>query len=251
MRIFDYKFIIILGMSLVIYFLYRDIEKLSNKVNQLENNYYKSLDNIEVPSPINTNNDVTNNVTNNDVIQLPMPINNNDIESPTQINNDNINNDNINNDNINNDKYIELPLPNNIVELTSTADINLNIPLALNDDYIQQNDNDDYIQQNDNGDDIIEEYSQDNDSEKLIYSNDNEDNATSAVESIINLNNVSENDDNKTSPVETIDDLLKNNKLAELQEMAFNLNIDIINIETSKKKTKLQLATDIISKKNI
>jgi hypothetical protein len=215
MRIFDYKFIIILGMSLVIYFLYRDIEKLSNKVTQLENNYYKSLESF------NDDETVDNNYKDS-IIELPMPINN-DIELLMPINND-----------------IELPMPiNNDIEL----------PMPINNDQNENYNHDDLVneeyQDDDEAiDDIIEEYSQDNDSDKIIYSNDNEDNATSAVESIINLNKVSECEDN-------VDELLKNNKLAELQEIAQNLEIDIINIETNKKKTKLQLAQDIITKKNI
>jgi hypothetical protein len=227
MRIFDYKFIIILGMSLVIYFLYRDIEKLSNKVTQLENNYYKSLESF------NNDEETVDINYNNSIIELPMPIN--DIQLPMPIN-DNQNDDyNVNNDVTIND--IELPLP---INNNQNDDYNEEQP---DDDYNEEYQDDDEAIDN-NQDDIIEEYSQDNDCDQLIYSNDNEDNATSAVESIINLNKVSENEEN-------VDDLLKNNKLGELQEMAQNLGIDIVNIETSKKKTKLQLAQDIITKKNL
>ena len=45
-----------------------------------------------------------------------------------------------------------------------------------------------------------------------------------------------------------LDSLLKNNKLPELQQMAENLSINI-HKENSKKKTKLELATDILNYK--
>jgi hypothetical protein len=35
---FDYKFLIILGLTLVVYFLYREVEYIRNKLNKLENN---------------------------------------------------------------------------------------------------------------------------------------------------------------------------------------------------------------------
>ena len=37
MKIFDYKFIIILSLSLVVYFLYREIEQLTKRMNAFEN----------------------------------------------------------------------------------------------------------------------------------------------------------------------------------------------------------------------
>ena len=75
-----------------------------------------------------------------------------------------------------------------------------------------------------------------------IYSNDNdEENHTSVIESLEDMTIKSEDID--------ITILLKN-KLVELQNMATDLNIPI-KTDNGKKKTKLNLAQDIISKKNI
>ena len=37
MRFFDYKFLILLGLTLVVYFIYREVEFLRNKIEKLEN----------------------------------------------------------------------------------------------------------------------------------------------------------------------------------------------------------------------
>ena len=75
-----------------------------------------------------------------------------------------------------------------------------------------------------------------------IYSNDNEDyNHSSYIESI----------DEMVKPSDELDvTVLLKNKLSELQSMATELDIPIRNVN-GKKKTKLNLAQDIISKKNI
>jgi hypothetical protein len=36
MKIFDYKFIILLGLTLVVYFIYKEVEHLHNSINKLE-----------------------------------------------------------------------------------------------------------------------------------------------------------------------------------------------------------------------
>ena len=36
MRFFDYKFLILLGLTLVVYFIYREVEFLRNKVDKIE-----------------------------------------------------------------------------------------------------------------------------------------------------------------------------------------------------------------------
>ena len=91
-----------------------------------------------------------------------------------------------------------------------------------------------------NIDNTLEEYSNEQ-SDVQIYSNDNEeDHHSSLMESMVEAVN-----DENSNQVE-LDSLLKNNKLAELQQMAENLSINI-HKENSKKKTKLELATDILN----
>ena len=52
MKIFDYKFIIILSLSLVVYFLYREIEQLSKRMNAFENKKQLNIDSVlELPLP--------------------------------------------------------------------------------------------------------------------------------------------------------------------------------------------------------
>jgi hypothetical protein len=50
MKIFDYKFIILLGLTLVVYFIYREVEYLRSKINKIE----KDISNINI-STNNTN----------------------------------------------------------------------------------------------------------------------------------------------------------------------------------------------------
>ena len=77
-----------------------------------------------------------------------------------------------------------------------------------------------------------------------IYSNDNDDELESSLrDSLIDIIDNSNNNDSK------LNSLLKNNKLVELQDQADGLNINIFK-DNSKKKTKLDLAKDILNKIN-
>ena len=89
----------------------------------------------------------------------------------------------------------------------------------------------------------LEEYSNEQQSDVQIYSNDNEeDHHSSLMESMVEA--VNPENENQVE----LDTLLKNNKLPELQQLAEDLNINI-NKENSKKKTKLELAKDILNSK--
>jgi hypothetical protein len=46
MKIFDYKFLILLGLSLVVYFIYREVEYLRTKVDKLERDFKNKSDNL-------------------------------------------------------------------------------------------------------------------------------------------------------------------------------------------------------------
>lgn len=63
MKFFDYKFLIILGLSLVVYFIYREVEILRTKVYKLENEI-KNNKLIEPPTiqPIQNKQEITENI---------------------------------------------------------------------------------------------------------------------------------------------------------------------------------------------
>jgi hypothetical protein len=86
-----------------------------------------------------------------------------------------------------------------------------------------------------------------------IYSNDNDDdNHTSIIDSTDINNDINSelNMDNISFIIESsVNNLLKNHKLPELQDIATNLNISITKEGTNKKKTKAELAEEINSKK--
>ena len=87
----------------------------------------------------------------------------------------------------------------------------------------------------DNTSQYSEIYSNDKTEDIQIYSNDNEDDHDTSV-----LESVSIETQNELS------ELLKNNKLQELQEIARGKNISIYRENSLKKKIKLELANDIL-----
>ena len=167
MKIFDYKFLILLGLTLVVYFLYREVEILKKKVkkiNKLENN-----DSNEKNS---SNDNLILKEKNNDIIQIDLPPKpeidekeKNEIKLIENIVK-----------NIEEDGNIE----NNNSDYQSDLKV-INIPLKL------QNEENEIVKEeilNDTSsnseNDNIRDYS--NTSEKLeIYSNDDEDNSPSSM----------------------------------------------------------------------
>jgi hypothetical protein len=83
MKIFDYKFLILLGLSLVVYFIYREVEYLRVKVDKLEKDFKNKSDNLltnknniqTTPEPINTSNELKP-LTNKPILSLPKPLEN-------------------------------------------------------------------------------------------------------------------------------------------------------------------------------
>lgn len=190
MKIFDYKFILIIILTLLIYFLYRKIELLEKNVNQLNN--------------INTN-------IKKEIIQLPLP-------NLEQFDNNNEQLEQVD------EQYIQQNLENN--------------------NEIEQYSEDNNSEHHSNEEQYSEVYSNDQTDDLQIYSNDNdEDHHSSILEETVHEEN---NVDN--SQEDTLSELLKNNKLPELQEIAEQKNISIYRENSSKKKTKLELANDIVAK---
>ena len=268
----DYKFLLIIILSMIVYFLYRRIEKIEYKVKNIENNDSNDNQPIELALPEDENKD----------FQLPLP----QPETPQEIklveksdNFDTIsfpfNATNLNSIEEVSETSVEPPAkplveqpsellkapsaepsaeplveqPNKLSNVPSAEptieliDININ-KLAEVENMINEIENVDMpnIDISNLDDNTLEEYSNEQ-SDVQIYSNDNEEeHHSSLMESMVEA--VDGENDNQIE----LDTLLKNNKLPELQQIAENLNIDI-HKENSKKKTKLELATDILNNK--
>jgi hypothetical protein len=241
-KMLDYKFLLIIIISMALYFLYRRIENLESKLKQIENKDTE-LKPIELPLPED-----------NEEFQLPLPEpETSGIETPQQNNESfdtitfpfNSHQTIVNN---NESPYTvpevaveTVPEDNHIVEQNveqiveqvvqsedvEIVDVNIDLKFVEVDNMI-----------NDFQENNIEEYSNE-ESEVQIYSNDNEEeHHSSLMESMVEAVDESPEDKDK------LNELLKN-KLPELQEIAEQLKINI-HKENSKKKTKLELATEIL-----
>ena len=80
MKIFDYKFLILLGLSLVVYFIYREVEYLRGKVDKLEKELKNRADNSLINKQTTQNlleqsdlNSQPKTLTNKPVLALPKP----------------------------------------------------------------------------------------------------------------------------------------------------------------------------------
>lgn len=220
-RIFDYKFVIILGLSLIVYFLYREVEHLNKRVTGLENNM--NIEKIE--------NDII------EEIQLPL--------SPTQdvknvlvknvlVKNDLVKNVLVNNVLVNNDNTVE-EYSNEIHQTSSpvsSASEEINI---YSHDILNTNTNDiDSV-----GIESIINMAQENN----INTND-------IIDQIISVKNSPKEDElvSLESKENNLENLMKL-KLTELQYMATNMDISITVGDSKKKKTKSELANEIFNKK--
>lgn len=80
MKIFDYKFLILLGLSLVVYFIYREVEYIRAKVDKLEKEIKNKSDNLLTDKSGGQNlleqnnlNSQPKNLTNKPILALPKP----------------------------------------------------------------------------------------------------------------------------------------------------------------------------------
>ena len=81
MKFFDYKFLILLGLTLVVYFIYREVEFLRSKVNKIETELnQKKITNESVPVAPKMIESVTK-----PVLQLPSIKNNIQSKSPEKV----------------------------------------------------------------------------------------------------------------------------------------------------------------------
>ena len=265
-KIFDYKFLIILGLSLVVYFLYREVEFLNKRVAKLETNTMA----IEGPKP--------------QMIDLPPAPSDEDeyISSITEeINTNETFHDNQEKASSNksslksSSKSPKRSSPNspkrsspnspkspqkttidNIIDRTIAETLHQSNDNKLNNAILMStvNNNDENEELNPTAEELngtVEEYSNENVNVEHIYSHDGLDsntldNDSLMIDSIVNM--VKENDNmicEIPQKKHTVESLTKM-KLDELQEMATKLNINI-NTENGKKKKKSDLASEILS----
>lgn len=233
LKMLDYKFLLIIIISMIVYFLYRRIECIEGKVKNIENKFNPDKNKpIELSLPNENDNE----------LPLPKP---EELNTNIQENFDTIdfpfNSNIVNGININkleeNINIVEQVGEPNVVEKVEPNIVEQVEPNVV--DQINNEDDDDNVNKNLDKD-TLEEYSNEQ-SEVQIYSNDNEeDNHNSIIESMVDAVDKNDKDD--------LNDLLKNNKLPELQQLAEDLSITI-HKDNNKKKTKLELATDILNNK--
>jgi hypothetical protein len=279
MKLFDYKFILILFLSLSIYFLYRRIEQLEEQFAKLQNN-----------NPTNTDNKL---LENNNILTLPLPKNPDENQSNASNAENSLNLNEILNmaNNMVNDTTNNMEPDRLLINQNNETIELIKIPIVLNkneEEHVIKNNVTEHINSIDLNN--IEEYSNEKgysaeNNTVEIYSNDNtEENHSSLMESCIDAVNTKEDEinlevtnfvedlvnnvvvnvvnnknnqihDSVEESIEEIEDtklneLLKNNKLIELQEIATKLNISLLRQNSNRKKTKLQLAKEILSKEN-
>ena len=231
MKLFDYKFIVLIALTLTVYFLYRELKSVKSRIDNLEKQDREIPKTIEnIPNQINEFQNQISQFPNLEELQsfqeVPQILNNlNRQEIDINLGGESII---VKKDLSPIKEMINNILPNescSISEMEESEEPETTIDNELNEE------------------DAVE-----------IYSNDNINEINTSVESekISSINNqdleipkkLSEDELEKYEP----NLLLKNNKLAELQDLAESLNIEIkIN---GKKKTKLQLANDIYNTKS-
>jgi len=276
MNFLNPTFFILIGLLIIVYLLYNEIINLKKNfelINTKLNNHNKLLDNI------NTNNKFVKEFIPNSIpiIQIPSLTsynNNNNLPIIYENSHESSSSDNniITYETKNNDESL---LPNSSCNLESSDEEECENnseqqPMAIYSNDNNENDTDISINNSsDNNNNNVSYINIDLNSEDItqIIDNENSDNENSNDENINNENINNENIDEKNINDKNINDknindenilkknttitILLKNKLAELQYMAENLNINItkdINGRT-KKRTKLELANDIIKKK--
>lgn len=241
----DYKFLLIIIISLFMYFLYRRIEKIESDIKKLKNSDNTEKKPIELKLPEEEEN-----------FQLPLPEPDTPLNQESHENFDTISfpfnslNNNVNNLS-NNQIVINQELRS--VSPPKVEEVAISLPeqeqVNIDDVNFEKfkeveniiNEVDD-SNTNNIDEQTLEEYSNEQ-SDVQIYSNDNEEELhTSLNESMVEA--VNEDNENQ----DELNNLLKNNKLAELQQIAEEHKISVQK-ENNKKKTKLELAKDILNSK--
>ena len=281
-KLFDYKFLITLGLSLVVYFLYREVENLNKRVAHLESKKIENTDNnkkklIELPlPPPPTSLYQENTLVQEKQIHLPssdiqmQPINRPSIleeselphendETVEEYSNEHIDhsiqntNEIYSHDNLNSDSHnIDSLMVDSILNMVKKDD-NEDTPNKLNVSYnkIMTENNSNNLQDNNN---LLENNLLENDNEPIVTNISTESNITE-----LDIPNQDDNNQEKLEDSETIEDVnilpkvsldsLLKLKLDELQEKANDLGLTIT--LNGKKKKKADLANEIFDKINL
>ncbi len=253
-KIFDYKFLIILGLSLVVYFLYREVEFLNKRVAKLETNAIEGPAQgpkpqmIDLPPPPSDEDEsissITEEINTNETFQDNKVSSKSSSKSSTK-------------STTKSPTSPKSPIKttiDNIIDRTIAETLHQSNDITLNTAILRStvNNNDENEELNPTAEELngtVEEYSNENLNVEHIYSHDGLDsntldNDSMMVDSIVNMVKDNEICEIPTKK-HTVESLTKM-KLDELQEMATKLNIDI-NTENGKKKKKADLASEILS----
>jgi hypothetical protein len=263
-KLFDYKFLITLGLSLVVYFLYREVEQLNKRVSVLESKEH--MQNNETPKkikklidlpppPIDEIKTISQNNNNTEAVDIQMDsviivktINENhdnqDNHSQTVEEYSNDNSENVVNSNKNESEHIYSH--DNLNTNTNEQDTQLveSIQNMIKQESHESQESQD--EANDNKDlgsvtsPTPTHHNDDNDNhqESIEILQENENNNIEVVQSEELINDVS-----IINKKDTLDNLSKK-KLDELIEIANSLNININNTN-GKRKKKAELIQDI------
>ena len=225
-KIFDYKFLIILGMSLVVYFLYREVDVLNKRVSDLEKKEItdkketKPKKLIELPPPPTNENNVEDISDNNEMVE---EYSNDEIEHS-------------------NDKIYS----HDNLDSNSNEQDTLMVDSILN---MVKSDNNNSLKQSEHMSPNKLEKSSFQSSEQgsvQISKQSSEQRQEQSSEQKEDISNVNKNELKLIKKSFSLDALNKK-KLEELHEIANKYGININN-ENGKKKRKVDLAQEIFSK---
>lgn len=296
MKIFDYKLILLIALTFVIYFMYKELINLNNRVDKIEKNNTNFTSKIEQnvePKFINFEQPIQQNI--NKQFEETIPSTN--IESNTRLNdilpNDscsvstededseiieamNKNNlEEINLEKINEEDAVEI-YSNDNVENVSSPETSEDTPVAEIKDVVIKDVDGSIIMSNKNksseSEDIIDlnedalnlsassmSSINDEDINDIMTGNQSIDNIYIEKQSIEKQSIENQTIENQTKLSEKLteesvketfnfDELMKNNKLRQLKDLAQQLNIELK--DNGRAKTKKQLAEEIVSVKN-
>ena len=285
MALFDYKFIILIGLTLVIYFIYKEIETLKIKIDKIENDF-KDKDPVIVETTVEKIKDrinkIENNIlllkSNNDITKIitpPPP--NSVISNSSSPKKNNIIIDFTQTQNTNKSPRCNILLEENKTSLENKVVINISDNKNTVIESLSDNKNTIIESLSDNINTVIESLSDNEESSSesdeieplAIYSNDNEnfdETQNSLIESVKNLSvnnenvqlefhyDISINNSSKTiiNDEPLTNDILQGMKLPEIKKIAEENNIILTKKvgNNTKPKIKKELIDEILNKNN-
>lgn len=232
-KLFDYKFLITLGLSLVVYFLYREVDILNKRIASLEKgekNINKQKKLIELPPPPNNDNDLVEEYSNEE------------IEHKDNINiysHDNLETNSNEHDSLMVDSILNMVRAETPNKKTSSS--------SKNSTHSDNSEESEHLENTrlSRASSVSSISSNSSKSSKISNSSI----STRLAEMIKSNNTTEENNDDNIELVKNVVslDALNKKKLDELQDLASKYNIDINN-ENGKKKKKADLAQEIFNK---